>query len=310
MVGSCHKFYSLGGDYPPDCECAMITNKFNLPEALYRAILNDPYKKVSDFTASELPVPVQIRALRNRYSDEIKQDATELIFPLIGNNVHHIIERVDLKNALQEERFQTTIQGFTLSGQIDLYEHPILWDFKVTTRFVLIDGAKPDWIAQSNVNAWLMKTYKFNVEQIKIGAIFRDWSKIQALRDKDYPQRQVAVLPMPLWKEEDTYEWIKERITEHIAADITPDEKLPECTPEERWEKPTTYAVKKGKNKRAVRVLPSLEDAEDYIIKNISETIGSNRQYWIEERPGQSTRCEYYCEVKDFCQQYKRMKEA
>ena len=282
----------------------MITNNFYLPEALYRAILHNPYKKVSDFTSSELPVPYQIRALRNRYSDQIMEDATELIFPLLGNNTHHIIERVELKNALQEERFKTTINGFTLSGQIDLYEYPVLWDFKVTTRFVLIDGAKPDWIAQSNVNAWLMKTYKFNVEQLKICAIFRDWSKIQAMRDKDYPQRQVAILPMPLWKESDTYEWINERITWHNECAKLSDDELPECTPEERWEKPTTYAVKKGKNKRAVRVLSSMEHAEKYIIEN---ELGMPL-HWIATRTGESTRCEYYCNVKDFCQQYKRMK--
>ena len=29
----------------------------------------------------------------------------------------------------------------------------------------------------------------------------------------------------------------------------------------------------------------------------------------IQVRPGESTRCEYYCDVKDYCQQYKRMHE-
>jgi len=279
----------------------VITNEYSLPEALYQAVLNDPYKKVTDYTASELPVPVQIRALRNRYKDEIKQDATDLIYPLIGNNTHYILERIGIKNALQEERFAANIGGFTLSGKIDLYEHPTLWDFKITTRFVLIDGAKPDWVAQLNINAWLMTTYRFSIMDLKVCAMFRDWSKTQAARNRDYPQRQVAVLPVPLWDNEDTYEWIVERITMHNEAAVLPDEELPECTPEERWEKPTTYAVKKGKNKRATRVLQSLEDAQKYIIENQLDP----DLYWVEKRPGESTRCAYYCEVNQFCNQFK-----
>ena len=77
-------------------------NTQNLPDALYQAIANDPYKKGGDFSASELPGPPQIRVLKQRYDKQIVQDVADLIYPLIGNNTHYILQRLGLKNALKE----------------------------------------------------------------------------------------------------------------------------------------------------------------------------------------------------------------
>ena len=280
------------------------TNKQKLPEALCRAIANDPYKSGSDFSASQLPTPPQIGILKSRYSDEITIDVADLIYPLIGNNTHYMLERMGIKNGLQEERFVAKFwEGFTVSGKLDLYDaEKILWDYKVTTRYVLIDGVKPEWEAQANINAHLLRLNGFAVEGANICAIFRDWSKIQAMKNPDYPKHQVAVLPIRLWDERDVEDYINERIQLHYYAMDAPDDKLPECTPEERWEKPTTFAVMKKNQKRAVRVLGSFDKAQEYIEdKQLDTDIHS-----IQVRPGESTRCEWYCPVKEFCKQYNK----
>lgn len=68
------------------------------------------------------------------------------------------------------------------------------------------------------------------------------------------------------------------------------------CTDEERWARPTTWAVMKGRGKKAVRVFNDEETARKYIGAK-----GDQSEYRIEERPGQYIRCEGYCPVRAFC---------
>jgi hypothetical protein len=288
------------------------TNKQNLPEALYQAIANDPYKKGGDFSASELPGPPQIRTLKKRYFDKLEVDVADLIYPLIGNNVHYILERAGVKNSLTEEQLVTTVPScsigaFEVSGKPDLFDADgVLWDYKLTSRYTLIDGVKPEWEGQTNILAWLLKTHSFKVKAIKICCIFRDWSKIQAIKNPDYPNHQVAILPVKRWDLHDTELYINERLTRHLEAEELDDYLLPECTPAERWDKPTIYAVMKKGMKRSVRNLDSFKDAQQY-----AQDKGlAMETHWIQERLGESIRCEYYCDVKDYCQQYKKMKEV
>ena len=96
-----------------------------------------------------------------------------------------------------------------------------------------------------------------------------------------------------------------ERIMLHVDAEKASDEDLPFCTAEDRWEKPTQFAVMKNKNKRASKLCGSVEEAEQYITGLQDE----KNTYNIVERPGESIRCESYCPVKEFCSQYKKMKE-
>jgi hypothetical protein len=61
------------------------------------------------------------------------------------------------------------------------------------------------------------------------------------------------------------------------------------------WEKPTTYAIKKEGGMRAKSVHRTLEEAEAVLTKG----------YILEVREGERTRCEKYCQVSQFCSQYK-----
>lgn len=281
------------------------TNKQNLPETLYRALSKDDYVKVGHYTASGLTRPVQISELERRYSDTIEIDVSDKIYILIGNNVHYILEKIGVKNALQEERLEARLGNFSVTGKPDFYDSDfVLSDYKVTTRYALIDGVKPEWEAQQNVYAWLLGTNGFKVPRAQIIVIFRDWSKIQAMRDKEYPQHQAAVLSVNLWGYYETEKWIYERININELAKVKPDSELPECTAKERWEKPTTWAVKKKKLKKAKRVLGSYEEAIEYTKTNNLDM----NEYFIEKRLGESPRCLYYCNVRDYCHQYKTMR--
>lgn len=282
----------------------IYTNNQKLPDPFPAIIKNDPYSG-SGFTASMLPQPIQIYELKRRYKDKVEVDIADMIYPLLGNNTHYILERMGIKNALQEERLFAVVNGEKVSGQIDYYSaNRALQDWKVTTRYVLIDGVKPDWECQLNINAFLLEINKFKVDKIEVVCIFRDWSKIQSLKNPDYPKHQVAVLPVFKWSMAEREEYISMRIDYFKEAMGLPDSELPECSAEERWEKKPVYAVMKKGRKSAVRLLGSEEEAAEYIgDKNLDPKIHS-----IQFRQGESTRCEYYCDVKDFCNQYKKMK--
>ena len=77
---------------------------------------------------------------------------------------------------------------------------------------------------------------------------------------------------------------------------------LPPCTPDEMWEKPTVWAVRKKGNVRAKGLYESEKLANEALA-----LLGAD--YEIEVRPGERTRCENFCPVKDYCQQYRDYKE-
>ena len=71
-----------------------ITNNHNLPQSVVSAVSNDPYDRGgSDYTCTELISPVRQVMLRHRHGDEITEDASDRVWSLLGQAVHHILER-------------------------------------------------------------------------------------------------------------------------------------------------------------------------------------------------------------------------
>jgi hypothetical protein len=94
--------------------------------------------------------------------------------------------------------------------------------------------------------------------------------------------------------------FIKENIAEYKRCREIADDDIPPCSPEQRWEKPTKYAVMKGANKRACRVMDTPEEAEKMVAD-----MGAG--YSVEVRPGESVRCMDYCSVAEYCSFYKTL---
>ena len=283
------------------------TNKYNIPNEIIRSLENDSYSDGgADFSATGLLQPPQIRMLKKIHEPEITTDVSDRIWILLGQSVHNILERANESNteSLTEQRMFVDIDRYKISGQADsiAIEDKILKDYKVTSVWSVISAlkdGKPEWEQQLNIYAYLYKqTFKQDVSALNIIAIMRDWNKSGMLRNKDYPKCSVAVIPIPLWNEEEQLEFIRERIDKHTDAEVIWDAlgELPKCTPEERWAKPDTYAVMKKGRKSALRLLPTKEQAKKYI---------GDQDLSIEFRKGVSTRCEGYCEVSQFCNQYR-----
>lgn len=277
-----------------------LTNNYGIPSSFIDAELGKEYSKGdADFSASGLSRPAQQVALSRAYFGEIEEDITDRIFAMLGTALHEYLEKAD-QTGLTEKRYFAEFDGYKVSGQIDRLVRRkngranvfVLQDYKVVTTWEYKFGIKEDKVAQLNVYAELLRQNGQRVDRLEIVQVFRDWSKSASLRDAKYPPAPVNVLEVELWPEDEAQTFIRERI-----AALTADPPAP-CSPEERWEKPTTYAVKKKGQKRALRVFESMDEAVAYQKNN------PENKLVIETRPGESTRCEHYCSVRKWCKQY------
>ena len=277
----------------------MYTNRLNLPQAIVNAVTNDPYSSGgADISCTRLIAPPQQVYLQKQYADKIVEDVADRIFSLLGQAVHTILERAAGDGDIVEERYFGTFNGWKVSGQADLISHDhqhskdCLYDFKITSSWVVLDGVKPEWEQQLNVLHYLADDPE--IERLAIVAILRDWSKLHVMRSPDYPRQQVVELEVPLWDRKAQEDYIIERVRLHQKAQF--EHEYPECTPEERWAKDDVFAVMKEKRKSAVKLHDTKEAAEEHL-----NTLDD--KHYIQFRKGESVRCQSYCNVKEFCPQ-------
>ena len=93
--------------------------------------------------------------------------------------------------------------------------------------------------------------------------------------------------------------WLHARFKEIAKAEKLPDDELPLCTPEERFNSGDKFAVMKKGRKTALRVLDSMEDAKYWMAANGGD--------YIETRRGEDRKCQDYCSVCEFCNYYKEV---
>jgi len=288
-----------------------LTNKFNLPQPLVSAIENDPYKQVGDISVTGLISAPRKRQLEIRHKDDITEDASDRIWMLLGTSVHAILERADTRNHLAEERLTAEVLGWVVSGQPDLLgPDGVLTDWKVTSVFSFLLGDKPEWEQQLNCYAWLYRKNGFEVTKLQIVAILRDFMQSRASQDPDYPQCAVMVVDVPMWSQEEAQAYIEARVRLHQQAEFMMDDELYNCSKQERWERPTTFAVMRASNKKATRVFNLDIEAEHFVNQHEKPD-----QYEIVKRPGESVRCARFCNALPWCYQgtallMKEMKDA
>lgn len=263
-----------------------------------------PPKTVSVTTLTR---PAQIQGLTKLHDDQITEDAADRMWALLGTLLHDVLERHarGLQDTIAEQRLELEIDDWTITGQYDLseliLEGETLTDWKLTSIYALKESdAKPEWEAQLNCYAALLKHHGRNVTKAQIVAIGRDWSKMRAKREPDYPQKGVAIKPVTLWEPNKVYAYMKHRLMLHknAQAGIWPD-----CTPEERWERPAKWAIMKKGNKKATKLCDSEQNAQGWL----DQILGGKNSYSIDYRPGESIRCQSYCPVSQFCPQWAKL---
>ena len=285
-----------------------ITNNFGIPETVMNVIHTPRYDKgESQISATEILNSPRIVQLKRKHWDELEQDASEMVWSMFGSAVHEILQHGKSDHHIVEERIFIEFQGWKISGAIDLqevYEDGIvISDYKVTSAWTVMNE-KEDWANQLNLYAWLVEKKKQKkVKGLQIVAIIRDWSRRDAQTKENYPKAPIVTIPVLLWDFESREQYVTKRLALHNDAFFAAhtEEGMPECTSEEMWERPTTYAVKKDGNVRAKSVHETLEAAQEALAQ-IKPKKGES--FSIEVRQGGRTRCESFCQVAPFCSQH------
>jgi hypothetical protein len=268
------------------------TNKHNLPDSIYQAVVNDPYdSKGSDITVTTLLKPPQMVYLERKFKEEITVDVSDCLWSLMGSAMHLVLERAD-NGAITEQRIFHDVMGWTVSGAFDRlsFSGHILQDYKFNSVWEAIYGLKPEKEQQLNMLVYLARENDFRIESAEVVMLFRDWSKSKAMYDKNYPQQQIMRIPVEIWEREKQQDFIVDRVLLHQQAQ---DGDCPPCTKEEMWEKDTKYALMKKGRKSAIKLYATQEEMPEL----------QTGQY-VEVRKGEKTRCEHYCHCSEFCEQY------
>jgi hypothetical protein len=279
-----------------------ITNIYNLPQPFVDLVSGDTYSKgESDITTTGLAQPPKIAELTRRHSSEITMDASEKVWTMMGTANHYVLEQIALRNPeryVTEQRFYLDVDGVKLGGQIDLFdrETETLWDYKVSSVYKAMSDDKLEWTKQANVNKLLCEHNGIHPKKLAVLLVMKDWKRKEAEFKADYPKCAIQEIPLPIWQEAETLAYIKSRINLHnLAKMINNEDEIPVCTEEERWAKPTTWAVLKERGaKRAVN--GGLYGSEAEAILHAKRIDGA-----VEKRDGSNARCENYCQVRKWC---------
>lgn len=321
------------------------TNVFNLPGPLVEVIEHDLYTEkrteqlnaykaqhrlpaeTPHFSVSDLIKPPRMKVLIHRHWDEIVKDVSGDIFRLLGQLFHHLFRdsamRGNQKGAgyIAEQRLfaHTVIDGVTviISGEPDLVsEDGVLDDYKVTGIYGWDKGIKIEWEQQLNCYAYLRAVNGLQTKQLRAIYILRDWKRSESMQE-GYPQAAAMTMEVKLWNDLTALSYVHDRLRTHLAARGEADDRLPECTPQEMWEKPEGWAVQREGAKRAAKVFNQekfdepvtseflrLAASADAELRN--KKLKKNEQaFGVQHRPGERTRCASYCDARSFCSQNK-----
>lgn len=280
----------------------IITNKLNLPSPFVSLAQRDYVYEPNEYRVTSLLKGIRETILERRHHKEIERDVSDMVWLLFGTAVHGILEKhQELGHELKEERIKVPIGDYILSGQFDLYndETKIVTDYKTASVWKIIFGDFEDWRRQILIYCLMLRKIGFDAQGGQIVAFLKDHSKRDAKIKPDYPQFPVQVVKFNFTDDDfkECEEWLQARFEEIAAAEKLPDDELPICTSDERFNSGDKFAVMKKGRKTALRVLDSMEEAEQWKAENGGDEIVI--------RPGEDKKCLDYCAACEFCNYYK-----
>ena len=289
----------------------MITNKLNLPQPFVDAATNDHTYKPHRYSVTEVLGGTCEAVLKRRHSGEGDEDVADMVWALLGTAVHKVLQEAEASESqLQENWLSVPVGAYELSGIFDLYddETHTVTDWKTCAVWKIIFGDFEDWRKQTLAYCWMLRQLGIDARRGEIVAIMRDHSMRKAKTDRDYPQHPVHRMGWDFTRddfdaiESDIFEWFANVQHEETVEDSY----LEPCSHEQRWHKEDKWAVKKRGRKTAIRVYAKKQDAYQRAAGENREA-GKKDLFYVEERPGEDTKCESYCSVAEFCPYYQAL---
>lgn len=281
------------------------TNEHGLDPIVCAWLEADDYDRVEGvYSATQIMKAVRMVVLEQRHADELEIDISDLIASRYGTSLHDSFEKIDIPNAIQEERFFAELNGEKISGKPDILQvvdgnHMVLWDIKSTSVWTWVYGSrKADYIKQCSIYRWIVQQQNDGSlvsQDAKIIYIFTDWSRSKAKQGGNYPPIRIVVEDVELMDDADTEQYILSRLELFNAHMETLEPDLPICTEDELW---TNYIIRKEGRKSDVKKFNNREDAEEFLT-------GMDDQHFLQLK---YNRCNY-CAVTPFCSQFKELEE-
>lgn len=315
-------------------------NNSNLPLALAVFLATDSYDyEEGVISATSLIKPVRQLVLERRMKaledyQEPLQDISALLASRMGSAIHDGIERswtVSPQLALKalgyparvidkirinpeksepntipvylEQRAYKQIGPYKVSGKFDFVGEGMVQDFKTTGVYTYINQTNSEkYILQGSIYRWLNPTI-ITKEFMQIHFIFTDWSKLDSMRNGNYPQARTVSQKFKLLSYEQTDQYVRSklRLIDELAE--AHDDDIPDCSDEDLWRSATEwkYYADPQKTSRATKRFTDKSEAYAHLQ-------GKGKGI-VKEFKGQVKACKY-CKCFDICGQRKRLTTA
>jgi hypothetical protein len=289
--------------------------------------------KIKHFSLSDLIRPPRMRVLTKRHSEEIVKDIAADVYRLLGQAIHFILREAAIHGELEKEGYKAEIRMFShfqmdgetivISGEPDIVGPDMrIQDYKVVAVGQWLKGIKDEWEKQVNGYAWLRSENGLVTTGLDISFILRDFKKDETIQE-GYPQAGAQMVEARLWTYDEQKAWIYERAQLHLQSEYRMDDDLPHCTGydspnNEMWEQPEAWAVIREGGQRAAKLHRSEELGKDVALASANADAKlrneklkkGEKPYLVTHRPGERRRCQSYCDVRGFCDQWKEYTHA
>ena len=318
-----------------------LTNQYSLPISIAVWLSTDGYDHNHDpfiISATTFNKPIRSIVLARQNKDLDKSgDISSMIPARIGTAIHEsienswnngslyesleslgypkkIIDRIEVNPdpnnipkdcipVFMEVRGHKKLGEYTISGKFDFVIEGALEDFKSTGTYSYINGTNTDdYIRQGSIYRWLHQNI-VTQNHMNIRFIFTDWSAAQSKSDKSYPQSRIVSKSYDLMSIPETEVMLKRKLNEISTLMPLAQKDLPECTPQELWQKPDIFKYYKNPAKRARSTKNFNTEGEAYQRLAQDGNVGV-----VVKVPGVVMRCKY-CDVNEICHQAKLLVE-
>jgi len=210
-----------------------------IPQGLLRGMeLMSAKEKKADVSVTRLIAPIQSTILAERHP--YLTDADEQLWAIFGKALHEIMAQGAGDGDHVEETIVAEIDGVSIEGTPDLWDHDCLTDFKTTSVYSASQRqpVKDEWVQQVNLYAHLLRTQGWEGTRAQAVVLYRDWRPSEAKQKPWYPEKRLMVYPVPLWDPAQVERFLTAKLDLWKTARIMSDEVLADevpCTDEETW---------------------------------------------------------------------------
>lgn len=319
-----------------------LTNTGQIPLSLAVWLAHDTYDHDSDpnvISATTLIKPIKAIVL-GRQNKDLEQggDVVSLVPSTMGTAYHDAIEhswknerfKVAMQNlgypasvidrikvnpepaditpdtipVYMEKRGKRAVGNYIISGKFDFVAQGELEDFKSTSVWAYIFGSNTQkYIEQGSIYRWLHPEI-ITGDNIDIQFIFTDWTASKVVQDPAYPKKRIISQKLPLMSLPETDAFINQRVAMIDKLSGATQAQLPECTPEELWQKDSVWKYYKDPTKTTRSTKNYDNAAEAYAREAADGGVGL-----VKEVMGQVTHCKY-CKVVEICDQAQELKKS